>query len=458
MRRRMPLAALVAAATLLISQLVWASAPAAATTATLPQPQADIVVDATNGHILIADNIHKAMHPASTAKIMTALVAAERLAPHAMVTADAVAAGVEANKIGFTAGTQWPLDEMLAALMMVSANDAAYSIAYTVSGGLDAFSTVLNDTAHRLGMRDSTFNDPSGLDTRSSFKGGPLTSAYDLAIATRDALAVPEIATWAKTATYDFTDPTGAQHHFTNHNKMLEGGAYAYPGATGFKTGFTDQAQHSLVATATRNGRTLIAVILGAVDGGYLNAAALLDAGFATPADAPGVDPPLPPDHVSLFATRAADQGGWEKLASAPSPKTDDSGAGATTDVPAQIQPLATAPAVAHANTVVVHRKSSHGLLSTRMIVIAVVALAFGLVMLRRRAVKRQRAQRLARRRQRMAAMRSGGLPVVDGRYRPGIRVGPPLESHVRVRTMQNRPVQRDVDLDFDEELDFLDA
>ena len=77
-------------------------------------------------------------------------------------------------------------------------------------------------------------------------------SAYDLAIATRNALAVPEIASWASTRTHDFVDPQGVQHHLVNHNKMLPGGGADYLGAIGFKTGYTLRSQHTLVAVATR--------------------------------------------------------------------------------------------------------------------------------------------------------------------------------------------------------------
>ena len=108
--------------------------------------------------------------------------------------------------------------------MMVSANDAAYSIANTVGhGSLDAFAADLNSTAKRLGMRDSTFGDPAGLDDGTSYKGGPFTSAYDLAIAARNALTVPAIAKWAALHEYQFVDNGGTHHDLTNHNRMLPG-------------------------------------------------------------------------------------------------------------------------------------------------------------------------------------------------------------------------------------------
>ena len=97
-------------------------------------------------------------------------------------------------------------------MMMVSANDAAYAVAETVGGSISGFAADLNATAKRYGMRDSTWGDPAGLTDGTSYEGGPKVSAYDLAIAARNALTVPAIAQWADTRTYDFTDPSGLHH------------------------------------------------------------------------------------------------------------------------------------------------------------------------------------------------------------------------------------------------------
>jgi D-alanyl-D-alanine carboxypeptidase len=429
----------VLVASLLFVAVATTAGAAPAPAPQLPKPKAQILVDAATGRILYGDNIHEAMHPASTAKILTALVAVERLAPDASVTVDGPAAGVETDKVGLAAGTVWPLDQMLAALMIISANDAAYAIAHTVGGDLAGFSTILNSTAKRLGLKDSTLNDPAGLDTARSLGGGPMMSAYDLAITARDALAVPAIAKWAALPTYDFTDAQGVHHHFVNHNKMLAGFGYAYPGATGFKTGFTNRGQHSLVATATRNGRTLIAVVLGAVTPGYAEAQALLNLGFAsTP---PSAGESLPDNTVSLYGTRAADGLAFSALGNKPDAPAGSSPATAPTAtvVPQQIPALAQAPRAAPKTQTVVHHSSGGGMFSLRNVVIVLFLVGVAVFVLRRRSVRRRRAARLARKRQRAAAMRSGGLPVVDGKYRSGLRLGPPVESHVRVRNMNDK-------------------
>jgi D-alanyl-D-alanine carboxypeptidase len=325
-------------------------------------------------------------------------------------------------------------------MMMVSANDAAYAIATTVGGSLDGFASDLKATAKQLGLRDSRLGDPAGLDDETAYKGGPFMSAYDLAIAARNALAVPEIAKWAALHEHLFVDPSGVSHHLVNHNKMLAGGGADYPGAIGFKTGFTSRSQHTLVAAATRNGRTLIAVVLGVPTSGYQEAASLLDAGFAMPTTAKGTGEKLPAVAVSPCSNRAADQTAFAKLGAAPASSGNTPGSTAIT-VPGVIPPLDAVPIsvpkraqTQSATAATTPTKHSPGLLRPRNLIIVLLLAGLVLIAFRRRAVKRQRALRLARRRQRISAMRSGGLPVVDGRYRPGTRIGPPVESHVRLR------------------------
>ena len=121
---------------------------------------------------------------------------------------------------------------------------------------------------------------------------------------------MPAIARWAATRTYEFTDAGGTRKRLTNHNKFLPDNGFGYRGANGFKTGFTQQAGHTLVATANRDGRELIVVILGAVDSGYTWAASLLEAGFATAANTKGTGIRLPAVAVSPYGTRVAQRDG----------------------------------------------------------------------------------------------------------------------------------------------------
>jgi D-alanyl-D-alanine carboxypeptidase (penicillin-binding protein 5/6) len=419
-------------------------APASGATDTgTPPPTAFILVDAGSGAVITARHPHEALPPASTAKIMTALVGIERIPPNATIRVSTNAANREAMKIGMQAGTAWPFSQAMASLMMVSANDAAYAVAEAAGGGsISGFAAAANATARRYGMRDSTFGDPAGLTDTTSYNGGPKVSAYDLAIATRNALRVPAIAKWADTRTYDFTDASGRHHQLESHDKFLPGNTYGYEGANGFKTGYTEIAGHTFVATAKRNGRQCIAVILGSSDSGYTWAASLLDQCWARPkVSTTGTF--LPPVAVSPYASRATERATFTQLAlgntgaklaataagtAHPGPQTQTQTA---TVNPLVASPVAsTTPATTPAAT---SPSKHHGLLTPMRIAFVLFLVLAAAFVLRRRAVKRQRARRIARRRARAKAMRSGSLPVVDGRYRTGTRVGQPVESRVRV-------------------------
>jgi serine-type D-Ala-D-Ala carboxypeptidase (penicillin-binding protein 5/6) len=432
-------------------------APAAHAEPQSAPPKAYILVDADSGAVLGASHEHDALPPASTSKLMTALTAVERLPPDAEIGVSPLAAAQPASRINMQPGQKWKFVDALASLMIVSANDAAYAIAETTSGNLDAFAKAETETAQRYGMRDSTFSDPAGLDDAQSYKGGPRMSAYDIAISARNALDVPELALFAAMQQRKFTDPTGLARTLVNHNRMLPGSTRCYAGATGMKTGFTNLAGHTLVATATRNGRTLIAVIMNTYDT-YGWAAQLLDYGFATPLDTKGTGAKLPAVAVSPYAQRLTDRTGFLALVNSSgstanaSPVADTT----TTTTPAGAAAVAgtTAPPTTAATpstngaaaagarsaagdaTTTAAQDTGSSWFSLRNVVIAVVVLLVVLVMLRRRAVRRQRARRMAQRRAVRAAMRRGSLPVVDGRYRTGTRVGPLLESHVRVHRL----------------------
>jgi D-alanyl-D-alanine carboxypeptidase (penicillin-binding protein 5/6) len=414
--------ALVVGALLVCGFVVSVGRPAAAVGT--PPPTAFVVVDAGTGAVLTSRALHQALPPASTVKIMTALVAVERLPPTATISVTPNAAGRECMCIGLTPGQSWPFNQAMASMMMVSANDAAYAMAETAGGSIPGFAAELNATAKRYGMQDSTFGDPAGLDDGTSFHGGPRVSAYDLAIAARNALTVPAIAQWAASRTYQFTDVAGKAHQLTNHNNFLPGATSGYLGANGFKTGFTQRAGHTLVATANRGGRQLIVVILGGVDSGYTWAASLLEQEFKTPRDSKGTGIRLPPVAVSPYGTRLAQRDGFVQLAR---------GTASAPVTPATANASSNKRAAAATTTKVVTPHHGGGLLTISHFLLVLVILLFVAVLLRRRAVKRQRARRLARRRTWAKAMRSGSLPVIDGKYRTGTRVGPPVESQVRV-------------------------
>src|SRR5581483_778933 len=193
-------------ALLCLMLVVTAAGPAAAQSPPGPpyQAKAWILVDAGTGRVLDAYTQHEALPPASTTKLMTALVATEKLAPEAIVTVSPVAAAQPAMRIGMVAGQQWTLDAAMHSLMMVSANDAAYALAEAASGSLAAFADDMNAAALRYGMVDSHFADPAGFDDAAAFGGGNRVSAYDLAIAARNVLAVPGLMAMVGTTKWTF--------------------------------------------------------------------------------------------------------------------------------------------------------------------------------------------------------------------------------------------------------------
>ncbi|HEX9547388.1 MAG TPA: hypothetical protein VF942_08625, partial [Acidimicrobiales bacterium] len=221
--------------------------------------------------------------PASLTKVITALAAITNLPPDADVAVSDRAAGMPADKMSLKAGQVWTLDELLHALLLASANDAAVALAEKAAGTVEGFQAMFASTAATLGMADNpVLADPSGLDGPDGVEGGNLVSARDLAIAARALLSQPQLAEIVATPVYYFNGPDNVRHRLTNHNR---GFLTAYAGAMGVKTGFTHRAGACLIAAARRNGRTMLAVVLHGPNP-IQNAEVLLDKGFATPVEA----------------------------------------------------------------------------------------------------------------------------------------------------------------------------
>lgn len=273
-----------AAAVAPVAPVAAAEAPATSTTlAPTIRAKAWIVVDADTGAVVDQHDAHTRFRPASTVKLLTALVGARSLAADEQVRVSARAAGAPANRLGLVEGQTWRFDDLLASLLLVSANDAAVAIAERVSGNLDRFAAELRRAGRQLGLADQpVLDDPAGLDDSTAHGDGSWLSAWDLAIVGRAALQVPAIRSLTATPVLRFTGPDGT-HRLRNHNRLLA----LYDGAAGLKTGYTKQAGNTLVAAATRGGRTMLSVTLG-VDDLYGSAAVLLDRGFATAASTAG--------------------------------------------------------------------------------------------------------------------------------------------------------------------------
>ena len=254
---------------LLVAALAFASPRAV-------HAEAWLVVEADTGKVLQADNATMPWYPASVTKIMTAYVTLKavkegRLALESTLTVSPVAASQSPSKMGFKPGTQVTVENALAMMMVKSANDMAVVLAEGVGGSVDGFSGMMNATAQRLGMTQTSYVNPNGLPA-----DGQITSARDLAILARAVIRdLPEYEYFMHIPAIRFGRRTT-----NNFNKLIG----RYPGADGFKTGFICASGYNLVGSATRNGKRLIAVVLGSTSGQAraVRAAQLLERGFAS--------------------------------------------------------------------------------------------------------------------------------------------------------------------------------
>jgi D-alanyl-D-alanine carboxypeptidase (penicillin-binding protein 5/6) len=235
---------------------------------------AAILIDRTTGQVLYEKNADVQSYPASTTKIMTALLAIEHLPLEQIVTMDTEVSGTPESKIYLLNGEEMSVQDLLFALMLPSANDAAVALAKTISGSVPDFAAAMNAKAQALGTTQTNFVNPNGLPDPAH-----VTTARDLAIITQEAMKNEVFRQFVSTKEYVIPRTNRSwERRLTNRNQIL----FDYPGATGVKTGtLTDRK--SLVASANRDGRELIVVILDADPWNNdvnVDAAALLDYGF----------------------------------------------------------------------------------------------------------------------------------------------------------------------------------
>lgn len=233
---------------------------------------AHLLMEASTGTVLAQKNAELRLPMASTTKIMTALVAIESMPLDSEITVSSLAVGVEGSSVYLAEGEVLTLSDLLYALLLESANDAASAIAIAVGGDIAGFADMMNRRAASLGLTDTHFVNPHGLDSEEHY-----TTAYDLAVIARTALENPtfrEIVSTQKT-TIPLHGNEGVRL-LINHNKLLR----MYEGCIGVKTGFTKKTGRCLVSAAERDGVTLIAVTLGCPDD-WNDHEKLLDYGFS---------------------------------------------------------------------------------------------------------------------------------------------------------------------------------
>ncbi len=238
------------------------------------QAEAQLLIEASTGKVLHAENATYPWYPASVTKLMTAYttlraVKEGRISFNTLLTVSRNAAAQQPTKMGFKVGTQVTLDNAMKMLMVKSANDMAVAIAEGVGGSIEGFADMMNANARRLGMTQSNFVNPNGLPAENH-----VTSARDLGI-----LALALIKEFPEDDSYwHIHSIRYGNRVMHNYNSLID----RYPGADGMKTGFICASGYNVVASATRNGRRLIAIVLGAYSGAVRSqkAAQLLERGF----------------------------------------------------------------------------------------------------------------------------------------------------------------------------------
>ncbi len=243
--------------------------------------QSAILVDAVSGAVLYEKNINERLYPASTTKLMTALLTIENCSMNDVVTFsyDSVH-NIESSssRIGIDEGEELTVEQCLYGLLLGSGNEVAYALAEQVAGNVDDFVKMMNERAQLLGCKNTHFVNANGLPDPEHY-----VSAYDLSLIARACFKNESLVTISGTAKYTIP-PTNLQPQerpLENHHLMVPGLRYEYEGFIGGKTGYTRDARQTLVTCAERDGMRLICVILKEeAPNQFLDTKALLDYGF----------------------------------------------------------------------------------------------------------------------------------------------------------------------------------
>lgn len=230
-----------------------------------------VVINADNGQIYYQKNPDMKLPTASISKIMTATIALEYGEKEKLINISKNASEQIPNKLQMDEGEKLKLDDLLYALMMLSANDAAFAIAEGTLG-LDEFVKAMNEKAGWLELKNSNFQNPAGFDDPNH-----KSTAYDLGVITRYVIKkYPEILKYMGTLDYSVPETSHNKPHYMYH---LSGLLKSYPGMDGAKTGYTWEAGHTFIGTAKKENTRLIVVVLNSQDSGY-DIRTLLDYGF----------------------------------------------------------------------------------------------------------------------------------------------------------------------------------
>jgi serine-type D-Ala-D-Ala carboxypeptidase (penicillin-binding protein 5/6) len=215
--------------------------------------QSAAVIDSFTGDFLFLKNENAIQYPASSTKILTALLVIEAGDLDKLVTVDISDTKVEPTKLDLKPGEQYTRRQLIFGMMLKSANDVAMALARDDAGSVEAFAEKMNRRAAELGATNSHFANPNGLHDPSHY-----TTAHDLALIARAAMEQPFFRQVVGTIYYTWKSPKGVVYQLRNHNRLLR----HFAGCNGLKTGYTRAAQQVLVSSALREGHEVISVVL----------------------------------------------------------------------------------------------------------------------------------------------------------------------------------------------------
>src|SRR5256885_3047157 len=230
---------------------------------------AAIVVEPTSKRILFEENAHVPLATASMAKMMTLLIAMQQIQEGQLKLDTPITISARASKMGGSQiyakeGQVFPLQTLIAATMIQSANDAAEAIAEKIAGSAESFADMMNDKAKQMGLKESTFYDPHGLPNSQDPKRVDMMSAHDLAMLGVEVMKYPILREYATTPTFPFSNGTFTAG-LTNPNHLINPHKVDYfADATGIKTGYSGPAGYCVTASAKRGEMELICVVMGA--------------------------------------------------------------------------------------------------------------------------------------------------------------------------------------------------
>lgn len=238
--------------------LLFLSFPVSASNDLSVSAEGAALIIAESGELIFGKNENKQLSMASTTKIMTSLLLLEQNTPQKEITVTSDMVSVEGTSMGLLPGDKVTHEALVYGMLLESGNDAANTAAYDVAGSLDKFAVLMNEKARLIGMENTNFVTPSGLDAAEHY-----STAYDMALLGAYAVKNPEFAQVCSTnsISLEYGNPP-YRRRLSNHNRLLT----MYEGAFGIKTGFTKKSGRCLVSAAKRNGITLVAVTLNAPD------------------------------------------------------------------------------------------------------------------------------------------------------------------------------------------------